>query len=51
MREDIILLLIWCWHHRKRTWQVMRIDGVMVCLECRAEGQEVSAPFLSEGVH
>ncbi len=44
MDGNIILLTIFCRAHEKETWHVMRKDGAMICLECRAEGRELTAP-------
>jgi len=50
MSEDIIFIKAWCSHHRERTWHILRIDGVLVCLECRLEGQETIPMLLYSGV-
>jgi hypothetical protein len=48
-KDDLIFLNVWCWYHRRRTWHVLRIDGVPVCLECRLDDIPVLVPSIPEG--
>jgi hypothetical protein len=47
---DILCIKAWCSYHRCRTWHILRIDGVLVCLECRLEGNETIPMLLCPGV-
>jgi hypothetical protein len=49
-KDDLIVLQLWCWYHRCRTWHVLRIDGVAVCLECRFEDIPVLVPLIPAGM-